>query len=338
MRYRKGISGIAMLFVCSMTLGFIEQGYTCSRIFHKDANNAMVARTMDWQEPIPTQFRVYPRGMERSGNVSDGTSMQWISKYGSLVVASYEDAIVSEGMNEAGLAVHLLTMSDSDYGQGNKAIPGISLRMWAQYYLDQFGSVAEAVKAASHPDYSLEILYLPKMNKYVRLHMALEDAQGEAAVIEYIEGKPVIYLQHENGVLTNDPAYDVHVKNLQQYKGFGGDKALPGMSNALDRFVRASWYNKYLPQASSSDEAVLSMFSIIRNVNKPYKKGSERTRWNIVADLGNRVYYYASTASLHIVKISMDHFDFSPKAAPMMLDIEKHPELTGEISSQFLPL
>lgn len=338
MGYRKGILQVQILCLATLIPGFINQGYTCTRIFHKDAQSALVARNMDWEETIPTQFRIYPRGMEHHGNVSDGLSLRWTSKYGSLVVASYEDAIVSEGINEAGLSVHLLTMSDSDYGQRDKNTPGISLRMWAQYYLDQFGSVAEAVKAARNPDYQLEILYLPKLDKYVRLHMALEDAQGHAAVIEYIEGKPVIYSQDDNAVLTNDPAYDVHLQNLRQYRGFGGDKPLPGRSNTMDRFVRASWYNKYLPMASTSDEAVFSMFSIIRNVAKPWKKGSERTRWHVIADLTNKVYYYASTASLNIVKISMDQFDFSAKAAVMMLDIEKHPELTGEISDKFVPL
>lgn len=338
MGYRKGILRVQILFLASLISGLINPGYTCTRIFHKDAQSALVGRTMDWDESIPTQFRVYPGGMERSGNVREGLPLKWTSKYGSLVVASYEDAIASEGMNEAGLSVHLLTLSDSDYGQRKANIPGLSLRMWAQYYLDQFGSVAEAIEAARNPDYQLEILYLPKMDKYVRLHMALEDAQGHAAVIEYIQGKPVIYTQDDNSVLTNDPAYDFHLQNLQQYQGFGGDKPLPGMNNAMDRFVRASWYNKYLPLASTADEAVYSMLSIIHNVAKPYSKDSERTRWYVIADLTNKVYYYASTASLTVVKITMDKFDLSTKARVMMLDIEKHPELTGEVSSKFLPL
>lgn len=338
MERMKGIFRIQILFFTSIIPLFINQGYACTRIFHVDNQTTMVARNMDWVEHIPTQFRIYPRGLEHSGKVIDGQPLKWTSKYGSMVVASYEDAIVSEGINEAGLSVHLLSLSESDYGQRQNNIPGISLSMWAQYYLDQFGSVTEAVKAASHPEYQLEILYLPKLDKHVKLHMALEDTQGNSAVIEYLQGKPVIHTSHGNAVLTNDPTYDFQLKNLQRYKGFGGNKPLPGRSNAKDRFVRASWYNKHLPQANSTEEAVLSLFSAIRNVAKPYGNGTERTRWHIIADLAHRVYYYASTSSLNIVNISLDQFDLTENAAIMMLDIERHPELSGDISNQFEPL
>lgn len=332
----KRIFQIQILFLVSLLSSFINQSHACTRIFHMDNQAALVARTMDWSDHIPTQFRIYPRGLEHSGKVIHGQALKWTSRYGSMVVASYEDAIVSEGINEAGLSVHLLSLSGSDYGQRQNNIPGISLSMWAQYYLDQFGSVAEAVKAATHPEYQLEILYLPHLNKQVKLHMALEDAKGHSAIIEYIQGKPVIYTN--NSALTNDPAYDVQLKNLQQYTGFGGDKPLPGTSNAKDRFVRASWYSKHLPQASSGEEAVLSLFSVIRNVAKPYGSGTERTRWHVIADLTHKVYYYASTSSLNIVKFSLDQFDLSENAAIMMLDIEQHPELSGDISNQFAPL
>lgn len=336
MTYIKRIFQIQILYLVSILPWFIDPSDACTRIFHVNNQTALVARNMDWLEHIPAQFRIYPRGIEHSGKVIHGQALKWISKYGSMVVTSYEDAIVSEGINEAGLSVHLLSLSESDYGQRQSNVPGVSLSMWAQYYLDQFGSVTQAVKATSHPEYQLEILYLPHLNKHVKLHMALEDAQGHSAIIEYIQGKPIIYTN--NIALTNDPPYDVQLKNLQQYTGFGGDKPLPGTNNSKDRFVRASWYNKHLPIANSTEEAVLSLFIVIRNVAKPYVSGTERTRWHVIADLTHKVYYYASTSSLNIVKISLDQFDLSENAATMMLDIEKHPELSGDISNQFEPL
>lgn len=333
---------VLSLFITTLfTAFYIAKSHACTRVLHTWPQAVMVGRNMDWFEDMNTQLRIYPRGIERTGKANQGPSIKWVSKYGSMVVGSYKN-ITAEGMNEQGLSVHLLTFSDAEYGERQINTPGLSVSMWAQYHLDQFASVAEAVEAAKSPEYQLELFYLGDSHKKIKLHLAMEDAEGNSAVIEYLQGEPMIYLDHGKSVLANSPAYNSQLKNLKEYIGFGGDKPLPGSDKSKDRFVRASWYNNHLPNAQSIEDAAFSLLSIIRNAAQPYTQATnslhiERTLWQVVGDLTHRHYFYASTTSLNIVKISLDHFDLSPGASSWMLEIDKHPELTGDISNQFKP-
>jgi choloylglycine hydrolase len=79
------------------------------------------------------------------------------------------------------------------------------------------------------------------------VHLSLADKTGDSAIIEYIGGKVKIYHSRNYTVMTNSPTFDRQLKLARDHKGLGGDKPLPGTSEASDRFVRASYYLKYLP-------------------------------------------------------------------------------------------
>jgi len=327
---------IFVIFTSTLSL-FSCDGFACTRIVHIDPKAVMIGRNMDWPVQMQQQIRVYPRGMPRSGLSLEGSSIQWVSKYGSMVVTAYKD-LTAEGINEHGFAVHLLSLNESDYGKRHANIQGMSIAMWAQYYLDQFENVKEAVQAALKPGYELEAPTLPSIGTNVKLHLAMEDAQGDSAVVEYVNGVPHVYTGNGNATLTNSPTYDLQLENLKKYAGFGGEKSLPGTTFSNDRFFRATYYNQHLPLAKSIDDEVFSILSIMRNVAQPYSE--ERplmsyTIWQVVGDLTHRVYYYVSTTSPNMVKVSLNKFDLSVGASPMMLDIVDHPELTGDISTQF---
>jgi penicillin V acylase-like amidase (Ntn superfamily) len=72
------------------------------------------------------------------------------------------------------------------------------------------------------------------------VHLSLADKTGDSAIIEYIGGKVKIYHSRNYTVMTNSPTFDRQLKLARDHKGLGGDKPLPGTSEASDRFVRAS--------------------------------------------------------------------------------------------------
>ena len=76
-----------------------------------------VGRTQDWTEKINSAFRVYPRGIERTGAVAENPH-NWTSKYGSLVATGY-DTGTHEGVNENGLSAHILYLAGAS-GFGNR--------------------------------------------------------------------------------------------------------------------------------------------------------------------------------------------------------------------------
>lgn len=87
----------------------------------------ITARSMDWKDNIPANLWVFPRGMERNGEVGS-SSIRWNSKYGSVITSSW-DIVSSDGMNEMGLVGNLLWLVESNYPQfeKNKNTAGLSI-------------------------------------------------------------------------------------------------------------------------------------------------------------------------------------------------------------------
>ena len=119
----------------------------CTRLlWTTEGQPVLVARNMDWTERMGTKLYAMPRGIERQG-MTPTNPMKWTSKYGSVVGAIW-NAASADGMNEAGLVANLLYLAESNYGDRDAALAGLSVSVWAQYYLDNFATVADAVEAA----------------------------------------------------------------------------------------------------------------------------------------------------------------------------------------------
>jgi len=340
------IKSILILVSILSTLTTFTLANACTRVLYAKTGHAvLVGNNMDWFEEIKTNLLVYPRGMERDGRIS-GNVLKWTSKYGSIVATAYE-SITTNGMNERGLAAHFLGLNGSDYGVRDEKTPGLSILLWAQFYLDNFQTVAQAVRFTQANPFQVVTYVDPRINKNLELHLALEDATGDSAIIEYIDGKPRIYHGHKYTVLTNAPTYDQQLENLHQYAGYGGDKPLPGTTIPSDRFVRASFYLDRLPEPVSTNESVLKLFSVLQNAGQPYGTNTpERAEdgriyeslWRTVSDLTNHVYYFNSTMRFNIIWARLDKFNLQPGSPVMMLDVVNNTNLAGDVTKEFKPV
>jgi penicillin V acylase-like amidase (Ntn superfamily) len=175
------------------------------------------------------------------------------------------------------------------------------------------------------------------------VHLALSDPTGDTVVIEYIDGKSEIHHGKQFTVMTNSPPYDQRVQQLQQYKGFGGDKPLPGTTDAADRFVRGAYYLTHLPKPADYRESVASVLSVIRNISAPFGEADparpniSATRWRTVADLTNRIYYFESATSPNLVWVNLDGLDFAGEQGIRKPDLVKDPDRVGDVTKQFEP-
>lgn len=331
-----------VLSVCGvLAAGVVQSSLACTRVLlNQPGEHVMVGRNMDWMLPLPASFVIYPEGMQRSGMVAEN-AYRWTSHYASAVATSY-DTITTDGFNEKGLATHLLALSESDYGVRDTRLPGLSVAMWAQFYLDNFASVKEAVDFTRANSFQMVGLYIPQVNKYVNLHMAIEDASGDSAIIEYINGQPVVSEGRDTTVLTNSPAYPLQLENLKQYAGFGGDKPLPGTTLPWDRFVRASYYSAHLPRPANDAEALTQVESILANAAQPAgtitpeRPSDSQTRWHSVIDLTDHVYYFRSNNGGNLIHFSLDHFRLTAGAPVMRLKADENQELHGDVTDQFM--
>lgn len=95
----------ATLAVLMVSVAGAPEARSCTRITYQGLDSLfVVARSLDWKTPIPTNVYVYPRGIAKQGSDVPG-AVSWVSRYGSVYAVSY-DAGVTEGMNEQGLVVN----------------------------------------------------------------------------------------------------------------------------------------------------------------------------------------------------------------------------------------
>lgn len=325
------------------TVAAADLAVACSRVLWADNGQAVVVgRNMDWPVDTRAKLWAFPRGITRSGLSGDDNSLQWTSKYGSVAVSFY-DVGTADGINEKGLVVNSLWLTEADYGPRDPKLPGLSLALWLQYMLDNFATVTEAVQASEHDAFQVVGLNVPGGDA-ATLHIALADASGDSAIIEIVGGGKVrIHHDRSYRVMTNSPSFPEQLANLQKYQGFGGAVALPGTSEAADRFVRAAYYLQNLPKPQDFRQTIASILSVMRNVAQPFmqpdpkRPEASHTVWRTVSDATDREYFFESTLSPNIVWVRLDGLDLKPGAPVRKLDLMHNVDLVGDVTGAFQP-
>ena len=298
-------------------------------------------RTMDWREDPQTNLYIFPRGIARRGAKTDDTVF-WTSKYGSLSAAGY-DIGICDGMNEKGLVANLLFLPETVYAQPDDERPVMGLSIWTQYVLDNFATVGEAVAALREDRFRIDAPDLPNGVK-ARLHLAISDPSGDSAILEYIDGRLVIYRGRRYQVLTNSPAYNLQLAIDDYWKQIGGLTMLPGTNRSSDRFVRASFYIGAIVETSDPAIAIPAVMSVMRNVSVPYGISTPdsphiaSTRWRTVADQKNRIYYFEPTLSMETFRIDLGEIDFSEGTPERVLVLNDGTTYQGDATAKFRPV
>lgn len=331
---------ISALLVVLCGLLIAAPAEPCSRILWNDnGRSVIVGRNMDWFEDIRSNMWILPRGMERNG-LAETNPLRWTSRYGSVILTAY-DVGTADGMNEKGLAAHMLYLPETSVGPRDASVPGLSMSMWVQYYLDRFATVEEAVESFKTDPYQLRMAVEPTSGKATTVHIALDDATGDSAVIECIDGEIKFFHDRSYVVMTNQPSFDKQLENLRQYRGFGGDKRLPGTHEPADRFVRGAYYVKNLPKPKTDRESIAAMMSVMRNVSAPFgiadpeRPNVSTTVWRTVADLNRGVLYFDSVFSPNVFWVETNEMNFDADQPVRKLTLVDNFEHGGDESKNF---
>lgn len=313
----------------------------CTRaVYFGKENQTVTGRTMDWKEEMHTNLWIFPRGMDRDCGLGEH-SITWTSRYGSLVASVYEGG-TADGMNEKGLVTNLLYLVESEYPPADDSRPALVITAWAQYVLDQFATVAEAVDELSREEFRVVPVVAPNGAEGT-VHLSISDPTGDSAILEYINGSLRIHHAREHQVMTNSPIFDEQLALNRYWQQIGGTVMLPGTNRAADRFARASFYINACHQSADAREAVASVFSVMRNVSVPRgistpdQPNISTTIWRTVSDQKNRVYFFENTASPSLVWIRLSQLDFSAGAPAQKLTLDGNPNLAGDQSHGFQP-
>ncbi|QNX13040.1 linear amide C-N hydrolase [Acinetobacter seifertii] len=318
-----------------------EVTMACTRVVYLGDNDVMTARSMDWKQETGTDLWILPSHVKRTG-LAGPNSIQWISKYGSVVATGY-DVATTDGVNEKGLAANLLWLVESEYpdAKTNKK-PPLSISLWAQYVLDNYATVSEAVKALEKEPFIVVTDTIPGDNRLTTLHLSISDSSGDSAIIEYIGGKQVIHHDRKYQVMTNSPTFDQQLALNTYWQQIGGTVMLPGTNRASDRFARASFYTQAIPKNGSYEHSLASVFGVIRNVSVPFGLNTQEepnissTRWRTVVDHKRGLYFFESAVSSNTFWVDLKEINFKDgKSKKLTLGKDQAITYAGKANSSF---
>jgi len=272
------------------------------RLIAKDGT-VVVARTLEFGADLESKVAVVPAGTLVAGTLpNNAPGIQFKTKYGIVGANAFGLPVIVDGLNDQGLYVGefffpgMAGYTGVTAENASRAMAGYQYSMWI---LGNFASVAE-VKAA-YDRVVLAPTILPQLGMAVPVHFRIMDKTGAAVVVEPIGGKLVIY-DDPFGVLTNSPAFDWHMTNLNNYVGlspmnrtqitlngvtlggFGqgsGFYGLPGDFTPPSRFVRAVAFEQAAVQPATAGDGVQQIFHILNNFDirsVPFAKTSTERR------------------------------------------------------------
>jgi choloylglycine hydrolase len=215
-------------------------------------------------------------------------SISWISNWGSITFNQFGKEFPNGGMNEKGLVVELMWLPGTKYPpKDNRA--ALNELQWIQFQLDNCSTVDEVIATD-------KIIRISNDN-FAPLHYLIADANGNAATIEFIEGKMVVHQGKdlEHPVLTNT----IYIDALKQIKDSNKN-----FDNSVQRFSIACTMVQQFQTLPDNKNAVNYAFTILDKV----AQGSY-TKWSIVYDIANLQIYFKSNDILR--NISLDQFDFA---------------------------
>lgn len=341
---------VAITAFCMAAVLFQSVGACTRALFVGSDDVVIVGRTLDWSEDMHSDLWVFPRGIKRDG-AAGPKSITWTSKYGSLITSGYNVG-TADGMNEKGLVANMLYLVESDYGKPNDESKLLSISLWAQYVLDNFVTVSEAVDALSLEPFVVIAPVLPNGSP-AQLHLAISDEKGDSAIFEYVDGNLIIHHGKQYQVMTNSPIFSKQLALNAYWEAIGGLVFLPGTNSAADRFARASFLVGAIPKEASPhyitavpkhnfiNQAVASVMGVMRSVSVPLgittpgKPNIASTLWRTVSDQKNKCYFFDSATSPNTFWVPLADLDFTNNAPVKRLITSGGKIYSGNTAKQF---
>ena len=296
---------------------FVKIIFACTTFCIHKNGQIVFGRNYDWVTGAGI-VNSNQRGLfKTSFKNSDGGTISWISKYGSITFNQYGKEFPTGGMNEKGLVVELMWLDGTIYPAADSR-PAVGVLQWIQFQLDNFATTAEVIGS----DERIRI-----SEKGTPLHYLVADAGGNVATIEFLNGKMVVHQDRDLPfpVLTND----TYTSSLQTAKPLVGKTGTRLQNNSLDRFVKACSMVKKFTETNMSIPVTDFAFSILDEVSQ-----GSFTKWSIVYDISNKKIHFKTEANKTIKTIQFPAFDFSCSKPARMFNMNQ--EGGGDVSTRFI--
>lgn len=233
-----------------------------------------------------------------------------------------------DASNEVGLSMAGLNFPhNACYNKNINNKINVSSYEFILYILTQSDSVLSAKKLISNINitddkFSKDLPPTP-------LHWIISDKKQSITIEQTKDGLKIFDNPVE--VLTNSPAFDIQLFNLNNYMSLTSDEVknrfsdcvnlseysrgmgaigLPGDFSSMSRFVRASFVKLNSPYADNENEMILNFFHILYSVYQ-YKgcvkigDKFEFTQYTSCCDTDKGIYYYTSYNNFNINAVDM---------------------------------
>jgi penicillin V acylase-like amidase (Ntn superfamily) len=293
-------------------------GYTCSTFILTQKDQLIFAKNYDWHTDYG-YVMVNKRDVSKRALVMPPeTPADWVSKYGSITFNQVGKEMPMGGINEEGLVIEVMWLKSTRYPEPDNR-PAVGELQWIQYHLDTCSTVKEVMAAQSTVRISAAT---------AKIHFLVGDRCGDAASIEFVNGKAVIHYGDSMpvNVLTNN-TYKDSLTYLKKHKGFGGNREFSYSVKSLDRFAGAADCIKTYA-AGQPGNGIQTSFEILEKISNP-----PRTVWSIVYDLKKMEVHFKTSRFKELKTFSVADFDFACNTPSYLLDMNR--SLKGNVRNQF---
>lgn len=292
-------------------------GFACSTFLLSKNGRHVFGRNYDWVTGNGMMM-VNARGVvKHSFRQEERPSISWVASYGSVTFNQFGKEFPHGGMNEKGLVVELMWLNETAYPEADSRA-ALNELQWIQYQLDNCASIDEVIDTDKK-------IRIDRANA-APLHYLVADATGNAATIEFINGKMTVHRGNNLAypVLTNT-IYEEAAKQVKKEK----NKA--GFDNSVERFATACGMIQKYQAGSHTKDPVDYAFTILDKISQ---KGY--TKWSIVYDITNGQVYCITNEQPQRKQIAFRDIDFSCTSTAPALNLASSQK--GNVSKLFTPL
>lgn len=298
----------------------------CTCIDFKTKDNYF-GRNLDLEYRFNEKVVITPRNYKF--NLKNGTSIS--SKYSMIgmatVVSNYP--LYAEATNEKGLSMAgLYFPKNACFFKEEDNKLNLTPYELIPYFLGLYSSISEIKKDITN----LNITDTPfsKEMPVSDLHWMISD-ESECIVIEQMEDGLKVY-NNPIGVLTNNPPFDYHLNNINNYSNLSpynskntfsnkinlnqygqgmGAIGLPGDNSPASRFIRAS-FNKLNSKCKDDEKSSVTQFfhildsvSMVQGTTITKENKNDITTYSCCINTSKGIYYYKTYTNNQIIAIKM---------------------------------
>lgn len=272
-----------------------------------EAPRPLVAKSYDWITGFAHGYvftnkrNVEKTAMDLKGV---GTPAHWTSKFASLTFNQFGREFPMGGMNEKGLVIEILQLNMTSHIPSTDARPFVNESQWIQLHLDLFETTQDVID-------NLDSIRVEQA--FAGTHYFVCDATGDCAVIEYLEGAPVV----SHGSRDLPIAAITNSSYLESYNFFLKNQGtvVPGPTS-LARFLRVAQAIEV-----SDAESVGDAFALLSRVDQ--NEAFLKSMWNLVYDPQKGSVQYRTRALQDLRALSTASFNGSCKSAVQVIDMNQ---------------